>query len=109
MYYIIFLLLIKRKGDSDLIEVEGRQVVAAHSPLLCVAAPLQSFVPGQEETHPGAGGGGRVLTRQEETNQHPRNLVIVQGPPVSEGGTRSFGSLEVVQILSDSNISNHWD
>lgn len=75
-------------GDSYLIEVEWRQVISAHGPLLGIAALLQSFVSGQEEAHPGAGRGGRVLTRQEETNQHPSDLVVVQGPSVSEGSTQ---------------------
>lgn len=51
-----------------LIKVERRQVVPAHGLLLGVAALLQSFVSGHEETHPCAGGGRRVLTREEETN-----------------------------------------
>lgn len=50
--------------------------------LLGVAALLQGFVFGQEETHPGAGGGGGVLAGEQEADQHPRNLVIVQGPAV---------------------------
>ena len=66
-----------------LVEVEWRQGVSAHSFLLGVAAILQRSVFGHEEAHPGAGGGGRVLTRQEEANQHPRDLVIVQGSSVS--------------------------
>lgn len=68
-----------------LIEVEWRQVFSTRSLLLSVAALLQGFVFGQEETHPGAGGGGRVLTCQEEADQHPCNLVIVQGPSISGG------------------------
>lgn len=76
--------------NTCLIEVEWRQVFSTHSPLLSIAALLQSFVFGQEETHPGAGGGGRVLTREQEADQHPRNLVIVQGSSVSGGKTTSF-------------------
>lgn len=74
--------------NTHLIKVEWRQVFSAHSPLLGVAARLQSFVFGQEEAHPGAGGGRRVLPCEEEANQHPRNLVVIQGSPVSEGKTK---------------------
>lgn len=80
-----------------LIKVEWRQVVSAHGPLLGAAALLQSFVSGQEETHPGAGGGGRVLTRQQEANQHPGDLVITQGSSVSEGETKSL--LELIRAI----------
>lgn len=69
---------------SYLIKVEWGQAFPAHGLLLCVAALLQRFVSAQEEAQPGAGGGGRVLTRQEETDQHPRDLVIAQRPSVSE-------------------------
>lgn len=82
---------------SYLIKVERRKVFPAHSLLLGVAAILQSFVSGQEETHPGAGGGRRVLTCQEETNQHPGDLVIAQGPSISEGEKNSFLGLEIIQ------------
>lgn len=71
-------------GDFYLIEVEWRQVFPAHSLLLCVAALLQGLVFGQEEAQPGAGGGGCVLTRQEEADQHPCNFVIGQRPSISE-------------------------
>lgn len=86
---------------SYLIIVERRQVFSAHGLLLRVAALLQSFVSGQEEAHPGAGGGGRVLARQEETNQHPRNLTVIQGPAVSLGGlengaVKAFAYLDVL-------------
>ncbi|TNN47412.1 hypothetical protein EYF80_042415 [Liparis tanakae] len=64
--------------------VVGLHPVSAHGPQLGVAALLQSFVFGQEEAQPGAGGGGRVLTRQQEANQHPRDLVIVQGSSVPD-------------------------
>ncbi len=70
-----------------LIKVKWRQVFTTHGLLLCIAAFLQSFVLSQEETHPGAGGGGRVLTRQQEANQHPSDLVIVQGASISEEET----------------------
>lgn len=79
-----------RCTELYLIEVEWGQLFSARSPLLGVAALLQSFVSGQEEPHPGAGGGGRVLTRQQETNQHARNLIIVQGSSVSGGDIKSF-------------------
>lgn len=71
--------------DKNLIEVERRQVWATRSLLLGVAALLQSFVSGQEEAHPGAGGGRRVLTGEQEANQHPSDLVIAQGSSVSAG------------------------
>lgn len=74
-----------RGCDKNLIKVERRQVWAARSLLLGVAALLQSFVSGQEESHPGAGGGRRVLTGEQEANQHPGDLVIAQGSPVSAG------------------------
>lgn len=88
MSYVPIIGTFPHRPHPYLIEVEWRQVLSTHSPLLGVAALLQSFVSGQEETHPGAGGGGRVLTRQEETDQHPRDLVIVQGLSISEGGTQ---------------------
>lgn len=66
-----------------LVEVEWRQVLPAHIRLLGVAALLQIFVSGQEETNPGARGGRGVLTGQEETNQHPCDLIVVQGTSVS--------------------------
>lgn len=59
-----------------LIQVEGGQVVAARGPLLGVAALLCGFVPGQEETQPGAGGRRRVLTGQQEADQHAADLVV---------------------------------
>lgn len=65
--------------------MERRQVFATHGLLFGVAALLQTFVSGHEEAHPGAGGGRRVLTGEEEADQHPRDLVIVQGPSVSAG------------------------
>lgn len=67
---------------TNLVEVERRQVIPTRGLLLGVAALLQGFVFGQEETHPGAGGGGGVLAGEQEADQHPRNLVIVQGPAV---------------------------
>lgn len=72
-----------------LIKVERGQVFSTRSLLLGVAALLQAFVTGQEETQPGAGGGWSVLTCEEEADQHPRDLVIVQGSAVSEGKTKS--------------------
>lgn len=74
-----------RSNSAHLIEVKRGQVLAADGLLLGVAALLQSSVSGQEEAHPGAGGGRGVLTCEEEADQHPRDLVIAQGFPVSEG------------------------
>ena len=73
-------------GGSHLIELQWREVLPAHGLLLGVAALLQSLVSGQEEPQPGAGGGGRVLPRQEQTDQHPSDLIVVQGPSISSGG-----------------------
>lgn len=70
---------------ANLIQVEWRQTVPANGLLLGVAALLQVFVPGQEEAHPGAGGGGGVLAGQEEADQHPGDLVVVERSAVSGG------------------------
>lgn len=70
---------------ANLVQVERRQAVPAHGLLLGVAAILQGFVPGQEEAHPGAGGGGGVLAGQEEANQHPGNLIVVERSAISGG------------------------
>ena len=51
-----------------------------------------------------------MLTRQEETNQHPRDLVVVQGSSVSEGETESFfrtdedfkGCYHILNVLGES-------
>lgn len=71
---------------ANLLEVERRQTVPANGLLLGVAALLQVLVPGQEEAHPGAGGGGGVLAGQEEADQHPGNLIVVERSAVPGGG-----------------------
>lgn len=70
---------------ANLVQVERRQAVPAHGLLLGVAAILQGFVAGQEEAHPGAGGGGGVLAGQEEADQHPGDLIVVERSAVSGG------------------------
>lgn len=70
---------------ANLVQVERRQAVPAHGLLLGVAAILQGFVAGQEEAQPGAGGGGGVLAGQEEADQHPGDLIVVERSAVSGG------------------------
>lgn len=69
--------------------------MATRSLLFGVAALLQSFVFGHEESHPGAGGGRGVLTGKEEANQHSGDLVIVQGSPVSARKSKDLTYLTI--------------